>query len=298
LSAVGVGCGSDDGFALFDPLTLTDAALIDGAAPQDAFDAPAMEMGERDGSTQGETSVIDAGFGEAADARGDDALADVGARVDALGDRASPSDAVAPDLCSRECESKGIGTCVAGECVIRCDESRPCTNRIVCPGGMPCRVLCSSRGSCSGGIDCTLGSQCDISCTGSQSCMGIVECAGTRCAVGCLEQGSCSRLVSCSADQCEVSCVGGNSCAAGAACLGSPSKCNITCGGTTSCAGVVMGSGVSQIQCSGTGSCPNSVSCSGQSCTILCNPTQSCGGAVCCQATQCSYSGTDRRCSP
>src|SRR5262245_51889943 len=96
LSAVGVGCGSDDGFDLFGPLILADADPIDVAAHGDVFDAPAMEIGPQDGSAQNETSAIDAGLAETADVRADGALADAGAPFDALGEHASPSDAVAP----------------------------------------------------------------------------------------------------------------------------------------------------------------------------------------------------------
>jgi hypothetical protein len=270
-----VGCSSDPS-DLFGPADRRDAAVVDAAVERDTVDVATIE-------------VVAHGDGSA----------DVFAAKDVIIDRAPLLDAdagVAGALCNKECESKGIGTCVAGECVIRCDESHGCSTRVVCPPGLPCRVLCASSGSCAGGVDCSLATQCDISCSGTQSCGGIVQCAGTRCSVGCLEKDSCPRLVSCSAKECELSCIGAHACAGGVTCLGSPQKCNITCGGPTSCAGAVQGSGNSEIRCSGFGSCATSVSCAGESCAILCTPLQSCGGSVCCQSLRCTYSGTDRRC--
>ncbi len=250
LMAAAAGCGSDESM-LFDP-----------SNPFNLFDAGGIDVVNRDGA-----AGSDDAFAQRRDARDDATIPD--AVSDVLGDRASRPDAdanVSDCACTKECESKGIGTCVAGECVIRCDESHSCSTRVVCPPTVPCRVLCASAGSCAGGVDCTLATKCDISCSGTQSCMGLVQCAGTQCRIGCLEQSSCHRLVSCSADQCELSCIGDNACAGGVACLGSPKACNITCGGPTACAGAVQGSGTAEIRCSGFGSCATSVSCAGESC--------------------------------
>jgi len=121
--------------------------------------------------------------------------------------------------CNRLCEGKGIGTCVGGECIIRCDGKDGCSERVVCPPSIPCRVICAGATSCAAGVDCTQASNCDIQCSGVGSCKGLVQCAGAKCAVSCAEQDSCTRGVNCNADSCDLSCNGGISCAGGVACM-------------------------------------------------------------------------------
>ncbi len=286
-------CGSSAS-PLFDGVGAKDAAVADVvAAPESSVDDPNTFPDRTDVPVDPEQPALPQ---PDAESNRPDAASTLDALVDAKPPIADAGDAGAEAACNRLCEGKGIGTCVGGECVIRCDAKDGCAQRVECPPSVPCRVVCSGATSCAAGVDCTQASNCDIQCSGTGSCKGLVQCAGAKCAVSCAEQDSCTRGVNCNADSCDLSCNGGNACAGGVACMAATRNCTLTCGGISSCGGSVQGKGTSQIVCSGHGSCPNSVACTGESCSILCTRSLSCGGSICCQAAHCNYMGTDRTC--
>ena len=132
--------------------------------------------------------------------------------IDGGVDAAPPADAddSAQRLCAQGCTR---GTCdAAGVCVIDCSGQGQCTNDVVCPANLPCRVLCGAM-SCTSKIQCGAAASCDVQCSGDFACKDEIICPDGECTVMCSGPNSCEKRTKCGDScACDVSCIGTLSC--------------------------------------------------------------------------------------
>ncbi len=162
------------------------------------------------------------GRGDAGADVGSEGAADTGAR---LGDAGIDVDAgfTCPTVCTR---------CNGEVCVFDCP-SPQCTDPIVCPSGLACRVNCRDDKGCDVQVvDCTRAKKCVIDCDGNKdTCNDMkinagtaslcIMCKGSQAAcdqVSCSGTGGCTRICSggvggsCTTATCSGTCSGGSSC--------------------------------------------------------------------------------------
>jgi hypothetical protein len=118
-------------------------------------------------------------------------------------------------MCEQGCPN---GTCVAGVCVIDCSGSDSCSQDVMCPPNVPCKVVCGDR-SCDRRVVCGMASSCVVECKGFDACAEDVQCGMAPCDVTCSGISSCKKKVKCKEScQCDVACTGFGACA-------EPSEC-------------------------------------------------------------------------
>ena len=121
---------------------------------------------------------------------------------------AGTPDAGTPSGCPASCES-----CIAGTCVIECEDAQDCADRVECPPGLDCDVTCTGSMRCSLGVDCSRADDCTVVCDGLGACAGGVICGTGECDVDCSGLGSCTQGIDCSGScACDTECSNESGC--------------------------------------------------------------------------------------
>ena len=122
--------------------------------------------------------------------------------VPACGESTWPSAEQCPSVCT--------GGCVAGTCLILCDEKDECKqSAILCPVGLDCSVSCVGNASCAeASVHCAAGHECDTLCAANDACKkASVWCGAGVCRLHCLHEKGCEdSQLTCGKGACELTC--------------------------------------------------------------------------------------------